>query len=516
MSDLHTFDGMDVHANTRDVADFIIVGSGPGGATAARVLSEAGFRLIMIEEGSEVKDENLRADAWSSFREYWRDQSLQVARGRAFWPILQGCAVGGTTPINGAIIHRIPDEIHQQWHAERRLNERFSLTSLHRVYDALDQELSVRPVQEDIRGENNRRFAQGLDALGWKNNIIRRNECGCQGSGRCSQVCPFGAKQSMDRTFLPYATQRGMRLYAHARAERVLHSGGRASGVEGHFYHPVTRTRGKPFSFTARHGVIVAAGAVHTPVLLQKSGLQRATPLLGRRFMGHPGTSILVRFEDEVGMFKGATQGHESTHFWDDGMKLEVVGVPPAVAAARLPGFGRALFERIDDLPRTAHWGLQIRAQAQGRVRAGLFGGRPRIAYNFLSEDVRLMKRALERLIHVAFAAGAKSVVPGVFGLPDEIHNIDALAALHDLPDDPRLFHGICAHLFGTASMGSSAAQGVVNTDGESFALPGLYVVDASVLPTNMGVNPQHTICAFSWLIAEELRERYIPTASDQ
>src|SRR5690625_7198673 len=117
MSDLHTFDGMDVHANTRDVADFIIVGSGPGGATAARVLSEAGFRLIMIEEGSEVKDENLRADEWSSFREYWRAQSLQLAIGRSFWPILQGCEVGGPTPIHGALIHRIPYAICRQWRA---------------------------------------------------------------------------------------------------------------------------------------------------------------------------------------------------------------------------------------------------------------------------------------------------------------------------------------------------------------------------------------------------------------
>src|SRR5699024_6462267 len=143
--------------------------------------------------------------------------------------------------------------------------------------------------------------------------------------------------KSMDRTFLPYATARGMRLYAHARAEQIVQEDGRARGVRGHFYDPVRRARGRRFEFYARHGVIVAAGAIHTPVLLQKLKLQRSTPLLGRRLMGHPGTSILVRFDEKIGMFQGATQGHESTHYWDDGMKFEVVGVPPAVAAARLP-----------------------------------------------------------------------------------------------------------------------------------------------------------------------------------
>lgn len=514
MTSLRTFDGMNPSTPARGAADFILIGSGPGGATVARVLSDAGFDLLMLEEGARVDDTPTRVDAWSAFRHHWRDQSLQVARGRAFWPILQGCAVGGTTPINGAIIHRIPEEIHAHWSKEERLDTGLSLHELTRIYDQLDHELHVRPVAEPIRGQNNLRFAQGVDALGWKNNIIRRNECGCQGSGRCTQVCPFGAKQSMDRTFLPHATAQGMRLYSHARAERILSSNGQASGVSGHFHDPLTRTRGRAFSFEARCGVIVCAGAVHTPVLLHNSGLKRATPLLGERFMGHPGTSILVRFEDEVGMFRGATQGHESTHFWNDGMKFEVVGVPPAVAAARLPGFGAALFDRLNDLPRTAHWGLQIRAKAQGRVRPGLFGGRPRIYYNFLPEDIQTMKRALDRLIRIAFASGATSVVPGVFGLPDEIYSVDALAALHDLPEDPRRFHGICAHLFGTASMGATAEQGVVNSKGESFALPGLFVADASILPTNMGVNPQHTICAFAWHIAEDLCDRFSPTVA--
>lgn len=511
MSELSLIDGLQ-NGPEMDIADFVIVGSGPGGATAARVLSEAGFELIILEEGGAVDPQAIRNDTWSAFRNHWRDQSLQVAQGKAFWPILQGCSVGGTTTINGAIIHRLPPEIHHNWQQEGRLSEHFKLSEFERIFDQLDNELHVQPVREEIRGNNNRLFAKGANALGWKNNIIQRNEADCQGTGRCSQVCPSKAKQSMDRTFLPYATARGTRLYSHARVARVEEKNGRATGVSGHYFNPVTRSKGRAFSFQARHGVLLAAGVVHTPVIMQNSGLRRASHLIGERFMGHPGTSILARFPDEVGMFRGATQGHESTHYWHEGMKFEVVGVSPAVAAARLPGFGASLFQRLNDLPRTAHWGLQIRAEAVGKVRAGRFGMRPSIRYSFTRADVAKMKLALSRLVELAFAAGAESVVPGVYGLPAEISSPDAMRALHDLPDDPRLFHGICAHLFGTASMGGTAQTGVVDHNGESFALSGLFVVDASVLPTNMGVNPQHTICAFSWLIAEELRERFQPS----
>lgn len=494
-------------ATTTDSADFVIVGTGPGGATAGRVLAEAGYDVIFVEEGRHIRDEDVRADAWSAFRNAWRDASMQVAQGRALWPILQGCAVGGTTPVNGAIIHRIPESVFGDWAREGRVGSRITLHRLQDTFDTLDRELHVAPVPEAVRGNNNRMFADAADRLGWKNNIIRRNVLDCQGSGRCTQVCPSQAKQSLDRNFLPFAQQRGARIYQRARVERVTMRGTLATGVEGHFRDPATREVRSAFRFEARRGVLMAAGVVHTPSILMRSGLGGRRSLLGRRFMGHPGTSVLIRFPHKVGMFQGATQGHESTQFWHENMKFETVGIPPGVAAARLPGFGEALHHRLDALPYMAHWGLQIRAQAEGRVRPGLFGGRPRISYSFLDSDVATMKLAMERLITMAFELGAESVMPGVFGLPDELTSMDQLPLLRALPNDPRLFHGICAHLFGTASMGATAASGAIDETGALFGATGLYVVDASVLPTNMGVNPQHTVCAFSWLIAQGIAD---------
>jgi choline dehydrogenase-like flavoprotein len=85
---------------------------------------------------------------------------------------------------------------------------------------------------------------------------------------------------------------------------------------------------------------------------------------------------------------------------------------------------------------------------------------------------------------------------------------MDEVTKLSDLPDDPRRFHCIAAHLFGTAVLGRDGAQSVVGGDCQAHDLPGLYVTDSSVFPTNMGVNPQHSISAVSWLVAERIAEQ--------
>jgi choline dehydrogenase-like flavoprotein len=73
------------------------------------------------------------------------------------------------------------------------------------------------------------------------------------------------------------------------------------------------------------------------------------------------------------------------------------------------------------------------------------------------------------------------------------------------MPADPRHFSFISTHLFGTARMGLDPRASVVGPDFQSHEVRGLYVVDSSVFPTNLGVNPQHSIMAMSRLAATRL-----------
>jgi choline dehydrogenase-like flavoprotein len=141
---------------------------------------------------------------------------------------------------------------------------------------------------------------------------------------------------------------------------------------------------------------------------------------------------------------------------------------------------------------------------AMGRVRPG-WGGRPLVRYEPLATDMEKVRESLCLLVRMFFAAGAREVSHGVHG-PDPIFTDPAqVAQLQQGPLDPRRVHLLASHLFGTACAGADPGRSVVDPALECHALKGLYVMDASVFPTNMGVNPQHSIMALAWRAAARL-----------
>jgi len=486
-----------------DDADVVIIGSGAAGATAARVLSEAGLDVVVLEEGPHVPTEELRSDMYTTFKRVWRDMGFQVAEGRGFTPILQGSCIGGTTAVNGAIIHRLPKAIHEVWEKEHGVGDVLRYDALERIWNQLDEELSVGPAPDAVFGRNNALMEQAIGTLGIKGNRIRRNVKDCQGSAHCNQGCPTARRQSMNNSYVPRAIRQGARVYADCRAEKLLVSGGRAVGVTGRF----VRGSGSPrplMTVRARKAVILAASAIQTPLFLLDNGIGKRSGMVGRRLQCHPGTGVVGVFDEPVNLWSGATQGFETTHYWNERMKFETVSMPLEFGAARLPGVGPELMERLSNYGHLAIWGVQVRARAHGRVRRGLVASKV-IEFDMTNEDVRDLKLGVKRLCEMMFAAGAREVMPGVHGLPERIHSVDEAEKLFELPDDPRRFHTIAAHLFGTAVLSKDPASSVVGEDCQAHDVRGLYVTDSSVFPTNMGVNPQHSISAVSWLIAERI-----------
>ena len=214
-------------------------------------------------------------------------------------------------------------------------------------------------------------------------------------------------------------------------------------------------------------------------------------------------------FDRPVELWFGATQGYESMHFWDERMKLETVGMPLELAAARLPELGAGADARPGRLrPR---W--PSGASSCGRApRAGCGAGRwaaPPSSYDLTDEDVRTFKLGDQAPDRDDVRRRRARGLPGR-ARPARPHPLAPTrsSAIFALPDDPRLLHSIAAHLFGTARMGRDARSSVVGPELEAHDLPGLYVFDSSVFPSNIGVNPQHTISAVSWLAAERLADR--------
>jgi choline dehydrogenase-like flavoprotein len=308
----------------------------------------------------------------------------------------------------------------------------------------------------------------------------------------------------MDISYVPFALERGARLHTRARATRILIEGGRAVGVEGELReHPRGQAVGR-FRVRARRAVIVAAGALFTPVLLWRSGLRGR---VGEGFQAHPGAAIVGRFREQVGMGFGATQAYE-VPLHEQGLKLESLSLPPELLAARLPGAGEELQRRLRQLDYFAQWAAVVRMQARGRVRPSRLAGGPQVRYEPLPRDLAVLKRGLALIVRMMFAAGADEVYPGVAALPEVLTSADQADWLLSESIGLRDLHLMASHHFGTAAASADPARGVVGPDLQCHDVAQLFVMDAAALPENIGVNPQHSIMALAFRGAEQLANR--------
>ncbi len=481
---VEVLDGRQVRRRLRWMADVAVVGSGPAGAAVASALAAAGLDVVVLEEGHRHLPGELPASGVRAMAAAYRDLGTSVTLDRDPLPYLQGRAVGGTSVVNGAICWSFPEDVHRSWvAADGPLGEALPFEAIARHERALVERLHIRPTTPAEGGEKAARMAAGADALGWAHRPIRRNVSGCRGSGRCLQGCPHGAKLSMDRTLLPDAVRDGARVLSGVRVDRVTTDRRGASGVLG------TTAAGAPVEVRVWRGVVLAASAIQTPELLLRSGLGQGP--VGDHLSGHPGVSVTGRFDRDVGPLRGATQGHEVTGLRGQGLKFETLGFDASILASRLPGVGRALRERLDALDHHLVFGAALRTEGRGRVRAGW--RRPRVWLPATPADQQLARSAARRLGELLLAAGATEVYVGLPDVPERVRDARELAPLDGPgPAPPRSV----THLFGTARMGSDPATSVVRPDFRHHHVPGLWVADSSVFPTNLGVNPMLPILA--------------------
>jgi choline dehydrogenase-like flavoprotein len=483
-------------------ADFVVIGSGAGGAAAAVILARGGRRVVIVEAGPWRAPEDYPFTAYGAMRDLFADWGSLVTRSRALWPVVQASCVGGTTVINSAIVVRTPADCFERWEREYGVGGDDLARRVWDHQDRIEKELWAEEVPPDARGFLNTLAMDAADALGWDSHYMVRYANGCEGAGQCLQGCKKGRKQSTNLNYVPEVLTRGGDVVSCAPVDQIMREGTRAVGVTGRFRDPVTHKRGSRFTVRARRAVVVAASATQSPVLLAESGFKGRA--LGSLFRAHPGTGIFGVYDHAVDQNVGATQGWASMAFrTDPGLKMETLAIPPEMVAGRLPGGGRELVRRFHEYRNIAMWVTAVRAESAGTVKPGLFGGAV-VRYQLDEADMRKFRTGLGLVARMHFAAGAREVIPGIYGLPyklgpDEVHRIE------EGPLDPRHYIAILSHLFGGCPMSADPRIGVVDGEGKVHGAEGLYVVDASAIPTTLGVNPQHTIMGLASAWASRL-----------
>ena len=479
-------------------ADACVIGSGAGGAVAAKELAEGGMRVVMLEEGEWWDTDQFTARPRDMTKLY-RDGGQVATLGTPPIVLPVGRAVGGSTLVNSGTCFRPPPAVLEGWQRELGLEE-LGEAELDPFFRRVERELNVSQVPADLAGGNAAVVRRGVEALGWSGDFIYRNVRGCVGSGVCAFGCPTGAKQHVGITYVPRAWAAGATTYTGARARRLELDGGRARGV-------VARTDGGGTLRVQADVVVVSCGALHTPLLLRANRVGGGSGQLGRNLAIHPATGVRAFLDEDVEMWRGVPQSYYVDEFAGEGIMLEGAAGPPDYMAMSLPARGAELRELMLRFRHLSQFGVMVSDSSRGEVRCVL--GRPVVRYDLNRRDTDLVKRGLEKLVEIYWAAGAREVMLPIRGMPT-LRDGDSrpLRRLRVRACDLQL---MAFHPLGTARAGADPRRSVTDAAGLVHGVPGLYVADASVVPTALGVNPQITIMALATRMAFRLLDAAPP-----
>ena len=496
--------------------DVAIVGSGAGAGITAELLTQAGLRVVLVEEGPLRTSTDFHQRESEAYPTLYQESAARKTADKAI-NILQGRCVGGSTTVNWTSSFRTPEATLAHWQREFGLDG-YGADALAPWFAQAEKRLNVGPWLM-APNENNDLLRKGAASLGIAAAMIQRNVKGCWNLGSCGMGCPTNAKQSMLVTTIPAALERGATLLVQTRAESFHLHGDR---VEALHCVPVAldgSVAGTNATQVVAKHYVLAAGAINSPALLLRSGAPDPHGRLGRRTFLHPVVISAAVFDRDIQGWAGAPQTVYSDHFLETqpltgaiGYKLEAPPIHPVIFASSLPGHGREQADLLAQFPKTHALLALLRdgfhEQSPGG-RVMLRGdGSPLLDYplnDFVMDGAR---RAFLSMAEIQFAAGAKSVLP--------VHEMakryaswsEARQAIAELPIKPLLTRVVSAHVMGGCGLAANERRGVVRPDGTHWQLANLSVHDGSIFPTSIGANPQLSIYGIVNRLASGLAKR--------
>lgn len=473
--------------------DVVVIGSGAGGGVMAAELAQAGYDVVIIEEGSYYPTEAFTTESSKMIRALYRDGGASTSLGSPPIPYAEGRCVGGSTVINGGMSWRTPERILSKWRREHDLDG-IEACDMEPHFERVEAMCSVTPQNDESIGRDNEIIRQGSEKMGW--NVVKntRNQVHCAGTNNCVFGCPTAAKRSTLVTYIPRALHYGARLFSDCRAETLITKGKRIEGVRARVVRE-DRSSGGVVNIMAR-ATIVCCGAIHSPALLQRSKIRTPSGRIGHNLTLHPNSKLMAEFEEDIEGWKGVHQAYQVREFQDEGIVMAAVNVPPSLMAMGLPYYGKQMGERLKRYNKMVSAGLLVEDTTTGRVISGP-GGVPVTLYELSDLDAQTLVRGTALLAEMLFEFGATQIVTPFKHIP-ELNSQDDIKKFFAQPIPKKSMELMTVHMMGTCAMGGDPARHVCDNNGKVWGTEGLYVADASLFPTPIGVNPMETIMALA------------------
>jgi choline dehydrogenase-like flavoprotein len=485
-------------------ADVCVIGSGAGGAVAARELAEAGRSVVVIEEGSYLRSDTFDQREETMYPRLYREGGTAAT---ADYTVLvsQGRAVGGSMVVGNCLCVRPPRPILAYW--ERHLGlEGFDYEAIYPHFRKVEKQIGARRVEPMQVNANSGRLLVGSDRLGYRGYLPMHNRTDCLGCGYCVLGCTYDRKGDMLTTYLPAASRAGAVIVPDCEVVQIATRRGRAAGVGGVFHRSRT---GKQYGLKVRAPVVVlAAGAINSPRIWRRSGLPDAARAVGQNLRLQPQVIVTALYEEPVESWRGIPQGYVVDEFLSlsagsagSGYLLLPAAAHPVAAASMLPGYGATHRKLMTEYSRLGAIAIAVHDHTRGHLEFE-GSGPPVVVYRLGSTDQAHLLDGMVKASEISFAAGAKKVF-----LPyNDVVTVDERGAYQAINErgiglnDP-LFLSMAPH--GTMRMSRDARSGVVDAWGEAHAVKSLFVCDAGVFPTSVAVPPQIAVMALATRTAQ-------------
>lgn len=492
---------------------YCVIGSGAGGAIAARTIQEENpnARVILIEEGPLVTNDEFRPSTLGSLSRLYMNAAITLSKDQQFM-FQQGRCVGGSTVVNNSVAFR-PEgfwwtSLKRRW---ENLGIRLDYDDLNRQFDALTARLHIGPVDDRVISTGARTIREGfvklvaggvgpetaydtvLDPI-----TVQSNALNCVGCGRCNLGCAFDAKQSTLVAIIPEFVRNGGLLVPDAKVtslEFVPGGPGRDQRVVAVCVdngHGTTKIEADRF--------ILAAGAYASTKLLWRSGFLGAVPgvrTVGKKFSVNVGTPVVGLFPERQDPFTAQQVGY-AVEIPEERMIIETAFAPPGLVALGLPAWGPEFQRRLRRISNMMTATPVFGTLAYGEIKRGLLGDSGFVIdFKLIDEDWRRLAKGMKIAAHAMFKMGAEEIFISrlnarVARSPQEVD--DYFAGI----DESDFITVLSAHMQGGNAMAARPYDGVVDKDLKVFGVDNLWICDASVIPSPITVNIAFTVMALA------------------
>jgi choline dehydrogenase-like flavoprotein len=516
--------------------DVLIIGSGCTGAVAASVLANSGLEVLVAEKGYHWKPSHLPMSEKEGMYHLFANGGITTTdAGRM--GILAGSCFGGGGTVNWSASLQLQSFVRQEWSTKHNLPY-FESSAFQNDMDVVCETMGVG-IKAIKHNPGNQMLLDGAKKLRMKAKPVPQNTGGqAHECGYCTLGCGSCGKKGPTESWLPDAARHGAKFIEGFNCEKIIFADDKTAdgnkvaigaqgvwnsrdehgGFSGQLYS-------RPVTIYARRAVMVAAGALGgSALLLERSGIQN--PHLGKHLKLHPTDTLFGVFDRDIlpwdgGILTSVVHEYENIDSTGYGCKLEGVCMLPALVLPMMQWrSGLEWKVQAAKFKRMAGWISLARDQGEGQVYADPTDKyRVRVKYETAKADQKNIAIGLIALAKIAYVEGAREIHVGIPGVPAFVRRqstIDASPTREDTGasasiDDPSFLtwrsrlepfttKGLpadasyaSAHQMGTARMGTSPSNSVVNPQGQVWNTKGLYVADTSVLPGSTGVNPMIT-----------------------